>query len=137
MKQEDRDKIVNELKNEYPIEDQVKFNEFTISDKLQENQELKVKYYELYEREKFLYDELIKKHDILMGQRYDFYRFESDRNLTKAEIEKYYLPKDKKIRQMSELITKQEIRVKFFELCYKAIDGLYWRIKNWIDNEKV
>jgi hypothetical protein len=137
MNREDRDKIVEELREKYPIEKEVSFNEFNISEKLQENMTLKIKYQELYDKENFLYKELQNKYDILVGQRYDFYKFESDRNLTKTEIEQYYLPKDKKIRQLKEILKKQEIKVKFFEICMRSIDNLYWRIKAYLDNEKL
>jgi hypothetical protein len=125
MKQEERDALVEELKEQYPIHNQVCFNEFNIGDKLQENMKLRVKYQELYEHELFKYDKLKEKFDILQGQRYDFYKFESDRNLTKTEIEQYYLPKDVKLRKLKEIIEKQELRMKFFKLCMDSIDKLY------------
>jgi len=136
MKQEERDALIEELKEQYPIHQQVLFNEFTIGDKLQENMKLRVKYQELYEKEQFKYDKLKEKFDVLQAQRYDFYRFESDRNLTKTEIEQYYLPADKKLRKLKEIIEKQELRMKFFKLCMDSIDKLYWRMKQYIDNEK-
>ena len=134
---DERDNIVNKLREEYPIETQVLFNEFTISDKLQDNMKLKIKYQEHYDHENYIYHKLKEKLDILICNRYDYYRFESDRNLTKTEIENYYIPADKKIRKVKDIVEKQYIKVKFFELCVKAINELYWRIKAYIDNEKV
>jgi len=132
-----RDNIINELRKEYPIEEQVKFDQFSLSDRLQENMKLKIKYQELYDHENYIHSKLKDKLDILICNRYDYYRFESDRNLTKTEIENYYLPADKKVRKVKNIIEKQEIRVKFFDVCLKAINELYWRIKAYIDNEKV
>ena len=137
MNVEERDKLIENLKEEYPIEEQVKFNQFCVSDKLQDNMKLKIKYQELYDHENYIHHKLKDKLDILICNRYDYYRFESDRNLTKTEIENYYLPADKKIRKVKNIIEKQEIRVKFFDICLKAINELYWRIKAYIDNEKV
>lgn len=137
LNREERDNIVKKLREEYPIEEQTKFNEFNIGDKLQENTSLKLMYQDLYEKEKFFYDQLKVKYNIIVGKRYDFYRFEFDRNLTKTEVEQYYLPKDSKILKMKSILQKQEIRVKFFEICMKSIDNLYWRIKYFIDNEKI
>jgi hypothetical protein len=99
LSKEQREEIINELKEQYPILDQCTFNEFNINDKLIENTKLYVQYKELYEHELFIYKQLEDKKDQLVGQRYDFYRFESDRNLGKTEIEQYYLPRDPKVKK--------------------------------------
>jgi hypothetical protein len=137
LSKEERNEIIEQLKEQYPILEQVKFNEFNINDKLQSNTELKFYYQELYEQEKFIYEKLLEKLDIIKAQRFDFYKFEYDRVLTKTEIEQYYFPADKKIRKMNDIIKKQEIRVNFFSLCVKSIDKLYWNIKTYLDNEKL
>lgn len=69
---EERDNILEELRQEYPIVEQVKFNEFNIGDKLQENMKLRIKYQELYEKELFIYNQLLEKYNDLVGKRYDF-----------------------------------------------------------------
>ena len=137
LSKEERDQILEELKEQYPILEQTKFNEFNISDKLQENTQLYTKYKELYDQEKFVYNQLEEKMEVLKGQRYDYYRFDYDRNLQKTEIEQYYLPKDPKILKMKKLLEKQKIKVDFFSLCLQGVNNLYWRIKAYLDNEKL
>jgi len=137
LSKEERNEIIEQLKEQYPIVEQCSFNEFNLNDRLIENTKLYVQYKELYEHEKFIYEKLLEKLDIIKGQRFDFYKFESDRSLTKTEIEQYYLPMDKKIRKMNDIIKKQEIRVKFFSLCLQGVNNLYWRIKTYIDTEKL
>jgi len=137
MSEQEREEIWNKLKEKYPIDEQVKFNEFNINDKLQENMELRIKYQELYEHELFIYNQLLDKMDTLKGKRYDFYKFESDRNLYKSEIEQYYLPKDEKILKMKYQLQKQEQVVKFFKLCMESVEKLYWRIKEFTKNDNL
>ncbi len=134
--QEEHNKIVNELKEQYPIEEQVTFNEFNINDKLEINTKLKMKYQELLESENAIYHRILEKLEDVKGQAYDHYRFEFDRNLQKTEIEQYYLPRHPKVKKLKELLAKQEIRVKFFKICVNAIERLYWSMKGYIDNNK-
>ena len=135
MTKKERDEIIAELKEQYPIEEQTTFNEFNLNDKLQENTKLYRQYKELYEHELFVYRQLEEKMDILKGKQYDFYRFESDRNLQKSEVEQYYLPRDKKILKMKDMLQKQQTRVNFFKLCMDSIDKLYWRMKAFMQGD--
>jgi len=136
ISQEEKDKIVNELKETYPIEQQVSFNEFNLNDKLEENTKLKVKYQELLDNEQYILDKIKEKSEDIKGQVYDYYRFEYDRNLQKTEIENYYLNRHPKVKKINDLIDKQEIRVKFFKICVNAIDRLYWAMKNYVDHNR-
>jgi hypothetical protein len=135
LSKEQREEIINELKEQYPILDQCTFNEFNINDKLIENTKLYVQYKELYEHELFIYKQLEDKKDQLVGQRYDFYRFESDRNLGKTEIEQYYLPRDPKVKKMNQVLEKQKVKVDFFKLAMDSIEKLYWRMKEFLKSE--
>ena len=125
MNTEERDAIIEKLKEEYPIMEQVKFNEFNVAEKLQMNMELKIKYQELYEHNLFVLNKLKDKYEELKGKRYDFYRFESDRNLSKTEVEQYYMPQDRKLKEFKQLMEKQEVKVAFFKLCMSSIGELY------------
>jgi len=60
--------------------------------------------------------------EVLAGECYDHYRFDEDRGLTKTEIEKYYLPKDKKVKQMKGILRKQKVKVEFFSNVYVWIE---------------
>lgn len=131
MRIEEREEIIEELKKEYPILDQVSFNEFNVVEKLEENMKWRIKYQELYEHHLFIYKKIEEKYDELKGRRYDYWKFESDRRLQKSEIEDYYLPQDKKLMEFREILEKQKIKVDFFKLCMESMEKVYWRIRAW------
>ena len=128
------EKILRKLKEKHDIESMISFDNLNIQEELQRNPYYIIKYKELYIKEQNLLDEIQSKYDELVGKRYHFYRFESDENLTKAEIEKYYLPKDEKIIKMKKIIRKQKIKVDFFDACYKAFEKRQWSMKTFSDN---
>lgn len=130
----DEDKIVAELSKEFPIEEEVSFNEFTLQDKLKNNSFKIMQYGQLLNRESMRLKELQHLLDRLIGERYHYYRFEYDEQLTPKEIEKYYLQRDEKINQMKKILLKQEVRVKFFEICVKALEAQGWRMKEFSEN---
>lgn len=129
--------ILEKLKEEHPIDELVKFTDIDITEKLQENPFFIVKYRELFLREQSYLIELEEKLEKLIGKRYDWYRFESDRELTKTEIEKYYLPQDKKINIMKKILRKQKARVQFFDICVKGFEQMGWRMKCMIDAMRI
>ncbi len=129
----DREEIVKELMEEHPILELVKFSDLDIMEKLKENPFYIVKYKDMYHKELAIYDDLQDKYELLVGRQYDHYRFEFDKELSKPEIEKYYLPKDKKIIQMKQILRRQESRMKFFELAFKGFEQMGWRMKAYID----
>ena len=128
--------ILNELLQEHPIEEMVKFSELDIQDKLRENVSMIVKYRDLYHRELSHLDHLTDMLDKLTGLRYKYYRFDCDDAYTKPEIEKYCIPSDKKILRMKKIIRNQEIRVRFFEMCWKAFEKQNWSMKLFLDTLK-
>lgn len=128
--------IIEELKVDHPIDELVKFSDIDIQEKLMENPFMIVKYRELYYRELAQLDNLNDLMDKLMGERYKHYRFEDEKEWSKPEIEKYCLPSDKKIQKMRKIIHKQEMRVRFFEMCYKAFEKQGWSMKSFIDTLK-
>ena len=91
------EQIIDELKKDHPIEEMIKFSEINLMEKLQENSFMIVKYREHYYLELSKLEELEDKYDKLVGLRYQFYRFEDDKEYTKVEIEKYCIPSDPKI----------------------------------------
>jgi len=133
----ERDKIQEELMKEHPILDMVSFNELDLQEKLKENTFLTLKYLDLYNMEKMSYEELEEKLEILMGKRYDHYRFEEDKALTKVEIEKYYLPKDEWIKKTKKLLRNQQVRVEFFEMCVSGLKSMKWNMQQFGQNERM
>ena len=128
--------ILQKLREEYDIENQATFSDLDISEKLQKNDMLVIKYKELYFKELNEYEILERKMDALKGIRYKFYRFEDNNEWTKKEIEDYCLPSDLKIVQMKKILAKQQVRVRFFDMCWKALNSMAWSMKNFTERER-
>ena len=128
--------IFEGLIEEHPIEELIKFDETDIQEKLQDNVFQVIKYKELYYKELDVYEDLERKLEALTGKQYKHYRFNEEEEYSKPEIEKYCLPADKKIIQMKRILKKQKIRVRFFEMCYKAFEQQGWRMKTYTDRER-
>lgn len=128
--------LLESLKLEYNIAEDVSFNEFNIHEKLKNHAFVMLRYGELLERANYDYEKLKELRDKIIGERYHYYRFNFDEGLTKIEIEKYYLVKDEKIMKINKLLRLQKIKVDFFNICTKAIDKMGWNMKNYIDAHK-
>ncbi len=129
----------NELKNLYnkfEIENILSFNEFDIQEKLQENAYRILQFGDLLIKEKKKLDELNEARDIYIGNLYDNLRFNNDKNLTKVEIEKYYIPTDKKLHLINSKIRKIETRVRFFEIIVKSLEKQSWNMSVFSKNLK-
>ena len=128
------EKIVTDLHEQYPITEQVKFCEFDLHDKLEKNGDIMLMYNDLLIKEEAHLEHIEDLMERLTGERYDYYRFESDKNLQKPEIEKYYLPKDPKIIKMKSIVAKQKIRVNFFKMCLNALNKQQWNMHTYSKN---
>lgn len=127
----DETKIVNELSKEFNIEELVSFNELDIKEKIQTNPYQLMRFQDLLTKEKMKYEELEELLERLVGKVYHEYRFNSPEELSPKEIEKYYIPTNKKIIKMKEILRKQKIRILFFEQCVKGIDRQYWAMRDF------
>lgn len=132
---EELERIFNQLKEEHDIENKIGFSEIDISEKLQKNDMMIVKYKELYYKELNIYEILERKMEALKGMRFKHYKFNDNHSWDKTEIEKYCLPSDEKIIKLKKIIAKQEVKVKFFEMCWKAFDKMGWSMKTFNDRE--
>ena len=128
--------LLEELKSEHDIEELVSFTDIDLQEKLKDNTFLIIKYKDLWIKEKIVYEQLEDKMNMLMSKRYHYYRFEQDENLSKPEIEKYYIPGDRKIIQMKGILRKQKVRVDFFEIAYRALDKMSWNMREFGQNER-
>lgn len=128
--------ILNKLKEEYKIEELVRFDETNIDQRLEENVFQSIKFKEMYYKELATLEELERKYEALQGTRYKYYRFEDNHQWQKPEIEKYCLPSDPKIIKMKRIISKQKVKVRFFEIAYKAMEQVGWRMKTYSDRER-
>lgn len=131
------EEIFETLKSEHPIDELVKFDETDIHQKLQDNAFQVVRYKEFYYKELSIYEDLERKMDALRGQRYSYYKFNDEREFNKKEIEDYCLPADKDVLTMKRIMKKQLIRVRFFEMCWKAFDKVSWNMKTYQDRERM
>lgn len=129
--------IYEKLKEEFPIEEEISFNEFNIQEKLRNWGYIYVKYKELYEKEKNNLDKIQDILDEIIGERYNHYRFEIPEKLTPKEIETYYLPRDEKIAKVKKIYRKQENRVAFFKMCAQAAEKQQWTMKSFLDSLKM
>lgn len=133
MKKEENE-ILDKLLKEHPIEEEVKFSDLDLSEKQRDNAFMVVKYRDLLIRETIESQRLETLMEKLIGERYKYYRFDDQKEWVKIEIEKYCIPSDKKIIRMKRILRRQDIRVKFFEMCVKAMESQGWRMKGFIDS---
>lgn len=129
----EEDDILATLLLEHPIHDLIKFDDVNLQQKIQENMTMVVRYRDLYHQALATNDRLKDLLDKLIGKRYEFYRFNDTKTWTKVEIEKYALPADEKVTKMKKIVRKQEIRVRFFEMCWKSFDKQAWNMKMFIE----
>ena len=128
--------IFDQLKEQYNIDEQAQFSDLDIAEKLQKNEMMVIKYKELYYAELEKYEILERKMDALKGIRYKHYRFNDDHEWQKKEIEDYCLPSDPKIIAMRKILAKQQVRVRFFDICWKAFNSMGWSMKTFTDRER-
>lgn len=129
------DVLFGKLEEQYNVYDILMFNEFTIKERLEKNsfhyKDFRLKY--LQELAK--YEQVKERLDKVIAEKYQALK-EGSVNLTKTEIEKYYLPKDETILQLRGLLRKQELRANYFEAVCSAFDKQGWALKNYIENQK-
>lgn len=128
--------IFDALKSEHNIEEMATFSEIDISEKLQKNEMMTIKYKELYYNELQIYEILERKMDALKGIRFKHYKFNDDHEWRPNEIEKYCFPSDEKIIALKKIMAKQKVRVRFFEMCYKAFEKMGWNMKTFTERER-
>lgn len=129
-----REEILQDLYAQFPIDEMVKFSELDIQEKLQENPYWIVKFRDLYNKAMAEYEHLEILYDKLTGERYDYYRFESERELDKTEIKNYYIPKDKKVVKMKNIMARQKVKVEFYRMCLQGMEQQGWRMKSYLDS---
>jgi len=131
-----RTEIKEELLDQYPINEQVLFNDFNIEEKLQGQLKLEMQYNDLYIDAQYVFDKI---DDILIDKKcelYDYYKFEYERTLSKSEIEDYYIPKHKDIKIINERLELQMVKVNFFKICFSAVKQLRWNIHSYLKNRE-
>ena len=128
-----REEILADLYAEFPIDEMVKFSELDLQEKLQENPFWIVKFRDLFNKANAEYMYLETLYEKCVGDRYDHYRFESERELDKYEIKNYYIPRDKKVIQMKYILARQKVKVDFYKTCLQGMEQQGWRMKTFCD----
>ncbi len=131
------EETMKKLKEEYPIEKIVQFDEFNINEKIKENAFMVLNYKELYLKEKNELDRISALRDKIIGQRFDHYRFNFNKELKAIEIKEYYLPQDENVIKINRLYQKQQWRVDFFEMCVDVLVKQGWQIKAFLEEKKI
>lgn len=132
----DYDTVIEALKKEFPIESLIQFSEFDIKEKIQNNAFLILNYKGLYHKEKNKLEQIGALRDKIIGERWDWYRFNSEKELKPNEIKDYYLPKDEKIIKVNKMYQQQQWRVDFFEACTEALINQGWRMKAFLEERR-
>lgn len=128
--------IFEKLSAEHPIEELVKFDETDIAEKLQDNVLKVVHYKELYYIELDVLEDFERKMKALKGKRFKHYKFGVEEHWEKKEIEDYCLPSDEKIISLEKIMKRQRVRVRFFEMAWKAFDKQGWNMKVYNDRDR-
>ena len=129
------DEIIKDIMNDYPeLYDQINYNEYNIKERLEKQPYLFQQWRLLYIKEKHKLNRIEILKDEYLGELYDKFKYEDDRKLTKVEIERYYIPKDKKTIKFVKLLMKQEIRVDVFETVMKTFQQQGYAMAQFIKN---
>jgi hypothetical protein len=117
------DKILNKLQRDVDVYPLLDFNEITITEKIQKNP-FYIKMFrlkQLKEKNRLeLLEENLKERE---SNLYDYLKFHDDRNLTKTEIERYYLNLDDKIKELKRGIHIQRKVVEFYGYVVEAFQN--------------
>jgi hypothetical protein len=134
MEEEKRtyDQILEDLYKEHDIENLLNFCETDIQSKLAINSAKIYHYTELYQKSLYTYNTMCEIRDRLTSKLYIKYKNHHESILTKAEIEKYYLPIDPEIMKMNERIKKQKAYVDFYENVKKALEKQGWSMQTYL-----
>lgn len=124
-----KDKILDELYKEYRVQELLEFNEHNLLDKIKDNPFISEQFRLLYLKEAQILKRIESIYEKELGIKYDHYKYECEKTLTKTEIEKYYLPKEESLNNLKVLIYKQQLRAEFFESVWKSLDKQSWMLK--------
>jgi hypothetical protein len=129
------DTIFSKMEADYNVYDLLTFNEFNIQDRLERlsfhMKDFRLKFLQEQGKLNSVEDRLAQ----VVGDKYIALK-NGEVTLSKTEIEKYYLPKDTEVMNLRALVRKQEMRTKYFEAVWQAMDKLQWNMKLYCDNGK-
>ena len=128
------DDIIVEIMNENPdLYDELEYNEYNIKDKLEKNAFLYQQWRILAMQEKHKLKRIEILRDEYIGKLYDELKH-GDIKRSKVEIERYYIPSDKKAIQFEKLYMRQQIRVETYEAITSAFDKQGYNMSTYVKN---
>ena len=125
------EEVIRQVEIDYKIEPLEQINEFNLQDKLANNALEQLKFQDFYNKEKNTLDILLRVKDVILGKMFDFYKFNYDKALKTSEIEKYYLPKDKRVIEIDNLIQKQGWKTEHLKARIAALSTEHWHLKDY------
>lgn len=148
MEESTKDKIYDALIKKHDIENLLTWNELTLEDKLTRQAFLEVQWREMYISANKKLEELKRNKEEIIGEIFFEVKYpqmvENSKNpyanvgagLQNKDIERYIIPRDKRIKEVNLKIEFQEVIVDFYLTTYDAIKKNTWNMKNWIDVHK-
>jgi hypothetical protein len=146
MEENTKEKIFNALIKKYDVENLLCWNEFTLQDKLPKQAFLEVQWREMYISANKKLDELKRTKEEIIGEIFFEVKYpqlveNKEKNpyasigagLQNKDIERYVIPRDKRIKEINVKIEFNETIVDFFLTTYEAIKKNTWNMKNWLD----
>lgn len=124
--------IIKELLLTYDIKELLDYNEFNITEKIQNLPFYTEQFRLLSITEESKLRKIENRLDIMKGEKYHYYKTQYDVSLKKTEIEKYYLPKDKDVILLSEEWENQKVRVDFFNSLHSAFKDTSFKMKEYL-----
>lgn len=128
--------ILEKLKSEWDIEEFVQFNEFNVGEKLQKHAYMLVNHLQKLENEKFQLQKLESLLEQVEGEAFERILLNSDVTLKSSEIQKFYIPRDEKVKRVKKAILLQKFVVSYFEITTKTLTGMGYSLKNFVDTLK-
>jgi len=116
----------------YPVDMLLDFNKHNIKEKLEDNSNQIFKYKKLLFKATTKYNEIKTLHEEIIGNQYNWYKFEYNKPLTNEEIIKYFIKRDPQYTNTKRLLNKQKIKKEFFQSCVDAFINQGNRIHDYI-----
>lgn len=134
---ERKEEILENLQKEWSIEEFVQFNEFNIGEKLQQHPYILASHMQKLENERFQLQKLETLLEQVEGEAFETIIKESDIVLKSSDIQKFYLPRNEKVKKVKRAVMLQQYVVAYFEMTTKVLTSMHWSMKQFGDQQKI
>ena len=112
----EEDEVCNEIMRQHDtLFDDLIWDEFNVKEHLEKNPYHYQQYRMLWLIEKNRLHRIETLMEEYIGKLYDEMKYNGDKKLTKTEIERYYIPKDEKVKKFRKLHARQSLRTEVYE----------------------